>query len=570
MKKKILFRCDGGAIPEIGTGHVVRCLALAKGLIQEPGTQVAFATRSDAQIAEMIRQAAYPCYEIKEDEPAGMVQALQEFKPDIVVLDLLKTAPGLMELIKKNGAILIALDEYGNTRDIADFLINPIIPNADALYQGFDYMVFPHTLISKQPISDSKTRVFASFGGYDHEDLSRKVLEKLMPLPDSIHLDVVVGRLYPRIQELRKAFEKKGSVEIHQNPANYQELISKSKIAIVSGGLTLFEAAAAGIPCIVVPQYEHQQKNGKRIEELGAGICLKDSREALVELPQILNHLIQTPDLYRRIEKRGRQLFDGLGNKRVSDLIGVIRYLDWDSQFFRVKIAYLAPKRIRESILKFAFLKCEEESVECLYYLCDCHDSESVRLAERNGFHFTDIRLTFERDIADWKPLNTRGPSEIVIRECLPEDLKMIQKIAEDNYQHSRYYFDHHFSKEICQKFYSDWVSKSSRGEFDDLVFVVSSDRKIIGFICCKRVSNNLGRIGLIGVDRQRQAQGVGIGLVEKACEWFHNQGILRVEVVTQGRNLPAQKFYQKCGFQIARSEIWYHKWFQKNYRAEF
>ena len=28
LNKKIIFRCDGGNINEIGTGHVYRCLAL--------------------------------------------------------------------------------------------------------------------------------------------------------------------------------------------------------------------------------------------------------------------------------------------------------------------------------------------------------------------------------------------------------------------------------------------------------------------------------------------------------------------------------------------------------------
>ena len=35
LKKKFVFRCDAGNIPEIGTGHVSRCLLIAKSLIKE-------------------------------------------------------------------------------------------------------------------------------------------------------------------------------------------------------------------------------------------------------------------------------------------------------------------------------------------------------------------------------------------------------------------------------------------------------------------------------------------------------------------------------------------------------
>ncbi|MBI4550199.1 MAG: UDP-2,4-diacetamido-2,4,6-trideoxy-beta-L-altropyranose hydrolase, partial [Candidatus Omnitrophica bacterium] len=47
---RILFRCDGGSIPEIGTGHLVRCLLLADRL-REEGHAVAFAVARDRSAA---------------------------------------------------------------------------------------------------------------------------------------------------------------------------------------------------------------------------------------------------------------------------------------------------------------------------------------------------------------------------------------------------------------------------------------------------------------------------------------------------------------------------------------
>jgi GNAT superfamily N-acetyltransferase len=82
--------------------------------------------------------------------------------------------------------------------------------------------------------------------------------------------------------------------------------------------------------------------------------------------------------------------------------------------------------------------------------------------------------------------------------------------------------------------------------------------------VSCVKASLNHGRIGLVGVAPGYQGKGVGKGLVQRALQWCVEQDFPRVEVVTQGRNLQAQRLYQSCGFQIERTELWYHKWFSR------
>ena len=50
--------------------------------------------------------------------------------------------------------------------------------------------------------------------------------------------------------------------------------------------------------------------------------------------------------------------------------------------------------------------------------------------------------------------------------------------------------------------------------------------------------------------------------LIAAAMEWFGTEGALEVDVVTQGRNLAAQRLYQRNGFVTRRFELLYHKWF--------
>ena len=50
MNYKILFRCDGASLPEVGTGHVMRDISIAKRLINDKRikeNQIGFVSRKD-------------------------------------------------------------------------------------------------------------------------------------------------------------------------------------------------------------------------------------------------------------------------------------------------------------------------------------------------------------------------------------------------------------------------------------------------------------------------------------------------------------------------------------------
>jgi len=53
-----------------------------------------------------------------------------------------------------------------------------------------------------------------------------------------------------------------------------------------------------------------------------------------------------------------------------------------------------------------------------------------------------------------------------------------------------------------------------------------------------------------------------GKSLLLVALDWFASQGAKEVRVVTQGKNIAAQRLYQRCGFVIRDLQLWYHKWY--------
>lgn len=74
-------------------------------------------------------------------------------------------------------------------------------------------------------------------------------------------------------------------------------------------------------------------------------------------------------------------------------------FLPWDSDFFGLRIARIGAARLSPESLEAVLEWCRSEKIDCLYFLCDSSNIESVRLAEEAGSQLTDIRMTLQRTI---------------------------------------------------------------------------------------------------------------------------------------------------------------------------
>jgi dTDP-4-amino-4,6-dideoxy-D-galactose acyltransferase len=216
--------------------------------------------------------------------------------------------------------------------------------------------------------------------------------------------------------------------------------------------------------------------------------------------------------------------------------------------------------RLAPEIVQSARTWCEENGVQCLYFLAACDDPVTVRLAEDNGFRLVDIRLTMTRDTAS-PELGRNESAGVVVRRHTEQDVPQLRRIARISYADSRFCYDRHFSKDRCGALYETWIEKSCRGDAD-LVLVAELAGEPIGYVTGHREGRAAGRIGLVGVHSGHHGLHAGHALVAGAVEWFAERGVRQVSVVTQGRNVRAQRLYQRCGFITSSVELWYHRWF--------
>jgi dTDP-4-amino-4,6-dideoxy-D-galactose acyltransferase len=221
------------------------------------------------------------------------------------------------------------------------------------------------------------------------------------------------------------------------------------------------------------------------------------------------------------------------------------------------------------------------ERVEGLYFLADAADADTARLAAEAGFRLVDVRVTLEGPVAIGLPRQPRRPAPAAdpgrVRPAVAADLPELRRIATASHHDSRFYYDPHFDDARCDELYATWI-ETSCADPAGTVLVAAAPRgasagtatatvatpapgRVCGYITATVAPGGEGRIGLVAVDAAAHGRGIGGELIAAAFDWFAGNGVGTVSVVTQGRNVRAQRLYQRFGMLTRSLELWYHLW---------
>ena len=81
----------------------------------------------------------------------------------------------------------------------------------------------------------------------------------------------------------------------------------------------------------------------------------------------------------------------------------LIRYLQWDSDFFGLHVASLEEGHLQAKTSNVVFDWCRKEKISCLYFLADGTDSQTLEYAYNFGFKFVDVRVEMELDLRNFQ-----------------------------------------------------------------------------------------------------------------------------------------------------------------------
>ena len=239
--------------------------------------------------------------------------------------------------------------------------------------------------------------------------------------------------------------------------------------------------------------------------------------------------------------------------------------LPWDSQFFHCRIAKVRSDTLTDEEATEVEEWVMAERVSGLYFLARADCPASIQIAQNHGFALVDIRVTMEYEVANCggRANGQANSSPVIIRPARAEDLAELQSIARTAHVDSRFFSDSHFPRHLAEELYRTWIRLECEGRAQCVLVAISAADKALGYVSCHfDKKTRSGQIGLSGVSHEARGRGIGKNLVNAALEWFDRRGADKVIVATQGKNIAAQRLYQRCGFVIQDLQLWYHKWF--------
>jgi len=348
-KKKIIFRCDGAILPEIGSGHVIRDIVIANKLVEDKicdRSEISFVMRRNGVFnlgEKLVLQSGYKIEKIKDEELKWNTkeesERLADLNPAILFLDRLSTELDWMIYLKRKLKYIITMDDIGPGSYNADLAINPILydfSNSDNRLHGYDYLTLK-PLEKKLLKSQSKKSglIVASFGGHDHRNLTGFFLDILAKKKFSKErhqlIDILVGyediSLINNWKIAAKEISHKNGIDVSVivRPEDFIERLSMADFAVLSGGLTIFDAVSLGIPAIGLPQYQHQLQTLKNLNDqcvlfLGSNDMDLDTRH----FNDVFDYILQAENEKLMMSNKGPILIDRKGAGRVSSIIADI------------------------------------------------------------------------------------------------------------------------------------------------------------------------------------------------------------------------------------------------------
>jgi UDP-2,4-diacetamido-2,4,6-trideoxy-beta-L-altropyranose hydrolase len=314
--------------PQIGFGHLRRTVVLAQ-ILGDCCKPLFLLDPEDSLSPEYLIQQSMSFFNQGFENAWSLLP-----EPTAILIDtrLTNGLNGLIARAHSQEIPVISIHDLGLNPLPSDIIIDGSIaptffdhPHPDRKYfRGTEFMILDPVYRSlhgqSKPIHEKIRSVLINLGGGDSGKFYSKVLDGLKLWGREIDVIGIPG--FASWGQESLAQKDWHPLNFRWEKQNIAECLFQSDLAITAGGIAAYESLCAGTPLLAISYDSFQQTTLRTLDnmeaciDLGLGDVLNPS-----DLAKTLSHVESDVDKRRLLSLRGKQMVDGRGAERVTQIV---------------------------------------------------------------------------------------------------------------------------------------------------------------------------------------------------------------------------------------------------------
>ncbi|RLQ22218.1 UDP-2,4-diacetamido-2,4,6-trideoxy-beta-L-altropyranose hydrolase [Seongchinamella sediminis] len=371
---KFAIRVDASRL--IGTGHVMRCLALADSLAAL-GADCHFLCRAlEGNLIDYIRRKGHAVHTLQnapaeksgvgwknelnnynstayghwlgcaqEDDATACLRILSNLHPDWLIVDHYALDACWEQAVAPFVQQLMVIDDLADRPHSCDLLLDQnlgrsaqeyesLIPSRASVLVGPKFALLrPEFAMRRQESLSNRqsgrlSRLLISMGGVDYKNVSGTLLEALesSSLAGGFHITIVMGRSSPWLDRLQSLAARSSlQVDVLGDVGDMALLMANSDLAIGAAGTSAWERCCLGLPTLITVLADNQIAGAKALCSIKAARLIKIDETLSSQLSDTIMDL-EKPNSLTAMSNMALSITDGKGVDRLVGALTIGRH----------------------------------------------------------------------------------------------------------------------------------------------------------------------------------------------------------------------------------------------------
>ncbi len=346
--QKIMFRADASL--EIGTGHVMRCLTLARALAGQ-GAECLFVCRAhQGNLNDYIRRQGFAVVALPlvpggsgwlgcdwQTDAEQCLAAVEKTNFNWLIMDHYGLDENWETAMRPICDQLMVIDDLANRPHDCDLLLDQnlgrkaddyqpyvgdqcrVLPGPDFALLRPEFAEMRRNSLKRRDASQGLKTLLITMGGVDQHNITGKILQALKDsaLPVDTRIQVVMGPHAPWLPEVKAAAKTMPwPTDVLVGVSNMAQLMAQSDLAIGAAGSTAWERCCLGLPTLALVLADNQCEAASFLEKSGAIVLLGNAQSAGWQTRMAEVFATLGKEMLGEISHNARVIVDGSGAKR--------------------------------------------------------------------------------------------------------------------------------------------------------------------------------------------------------------------------------------------------------------